>query len=57
VSLVTDERRYEAMRSAAIEWAQDFSWEKTADRLMELALGARTAAVPRAQPHAAMRAE
>jgi glycosyltransferase involved in cell wall biosynthesis/O-antigen/teichoic acid export membrane protein len=56
-SLVSDEQRYEAVRAAAIEWAQGFSWEKTADRLMELATGARTATVPRARPRAAMRAE
>jgi glycosyltransferase involved in cell wall biosynthesis len=57
LSVVTDESRYEAMRAAAIDWAQGFSWEKTADRLMDLALGTRTATVPRARPRAAMRAE
>jgi glycosyltransferase involved in cell wall biosynthesis len=45
LSLVTDEARYEAMRSAAIDWAQGFSWERTADQLMELALGMTQAGV------------
>ena len=39
ISLVTDETRYDAMRSAAMDWADRFSWERTADELMELALG------------------
>ncbi|MGH3066751.1 MAG: glycosyltransferase family 4 protein, partial [Gaiellaceae bacterium] len=39
ISLVTDDARYEAMRSAAMDWAHRFSWERTADGLMELALG------------------
>ena len=38
ISLVTDEARYEAIRSEAIDWAHGFSWERTADRLMELAV-------------------
>ena len=46
LSLVTDERRYETMRSAAIDWAQSFSWERTADELMALALGGTQAEVP-----------
>ena len=57
LSLVTDESSYEAIRAAAIDWAYSFSWEKTADRLMELALNTRAATMPRARPRAAMRAE
>jgi hypothetical protein len=36
LSLVTDERRYAAMRSAAMDWADGFSWERTADELLGL---------------------
>jgi glycosyltransferase involved in cell wall biosynthesis len=36
ISLVTDERRYEAMRSAAMDWAEGFSWERTAEELLGL---------------------
>jgi glycosyltransferase involved in cell wall biosynthesis/O-antigen/teichoic acid export membrane protein len=45
VSLVTDEKRYAAMRSAAFEWAEGFSWDTTAERLLELALGTTKAEV------------
>jgi glycosyltransferase involved in cell wall biosynthesis len=56
LALVTDETRYEPMRAAAIDWAQSFSWEKTADRLLELALGASPATAAHARPPTAMRA-
>ena len=45
ISLVTDEERYEAMGSAAMDWAETFSWERTADGLMELAFGGTQAGV------------
>jgi glycosyltransferase involved in cell wall biosynthesis len=45
ISLVTDEGRYEAMVSAAMDWAESFSWERTADGLMELAFGGTQAGV------------
>ena len=57
ISLVTDETRYEAMRSAAIDWAQGFSWERTADGLMRLALGSATGAVRVETRRAVVRAE
>jgi glycosyltransferase involved in cell wall biosynthesis len=57
ISLVTDEAQYEAMRSAAIDWAEAFSWEQTADGLMRLALGSATEAARVETRRAAVRAE
>lgn len=57
ISLVTDEARYEAMRGAARNWAEGFSWERTADRLMELALGSAARTVRTETRRAAVRAE
>lgn len=57
ISLVTDEGRYEAMRFAAMDWAEGFSWERTADGLMELALESGSQTVRMETPRAAVRAE
>jgi glycosyltransferase involved in cell wall biosynthesis len=46
IGLVTDEARYEAMRRAARNWSEGFSWERTADGLMELTLGGNQAEAP-----------
>jgi hypothetical protein len=54
---VTDEARYEAMRSAAMAWAEGFSWQRTADRLLELALESASQTVRVGKPRAAVRAE
>jgi GT2 family glycosyltransferase len=42
---------------AAFNWADGFSWKRTANGLMQLALGTRTATAPRPRPRAAIRAE
>jgi glycosyltransferase involved in cell wall biosynthesis/O-antigen/teichoic acid export membrane protein len=57
ISLVTDEARYEVMRSAATDWAEGFSWERTADELMGLALGSATQAARLETRRTAVRAE
>lgn len=38
-ALVTDPQRYEVMRRAAVAWADGFSWDATAARLMDAAYG------------------
>ena len=43
VALLEDQERYEAMREAAVAWAKNFSWDATAEQLLE---GARSAAAP-----------
>ena len=57
ISLVTDEARYEAIRSAAIDWAHGFSWERAAGGLMRLALGSATDAARVETRRAVVRAE
>ena len=37
ISLVADGARYTTMREAAIAWAERFSWEATADELLDIA--------------------
>jgi glycosyltransferase involved in cell wall biosynthesis len=37
VVLLEDDERYEAMREAAIAWAEEFSWDVTAEQLLALA--------------------
>src|SRR5262245_472527 len=57
IALVTDEARYEVMRRAARNWAEGFSWERTADGLMALAIGSATRTARVETPRAAIRAE
>ena len=57
IALVTDETRYEVLRSAATAWAGGFSWERTADGLMRLALGSAKQAARVEARRAAVRAE
>ena len=57
ISLVTDEGRYDPIRSAAMAWAEGFSWERTADRLLDLALGSASRTVRMETRRAAVRAE
>ena len=56
-ALVSDEMRYGAMRAAAIEWAEGFSWEATAAGLMQLALGFEPATAMIERPRSAVAAE
>jgi glycosyltransferase involved in cell wall biosynthesis len=57
IALVTDEARYEVVRSAATAWADGFSWVRTADGLMRLARGSAKQAARVEARRAAVRAE
>jgi glycosyltransferase involved in cell wall biosynthesis/O-antigen/teichoic acid export membrane protein len=45
-SLVTDPRRYAEIQKAAAAWAAGFSWDSTADQLLEIALSPEPEPLP-----------